>query len=89
MASIILDDHKELFRSETDFEAFVSIVKAAGNQGKSTLVWANQHCVASLGSPIDHKAQVHERMRIRLAEEPELLDDVTDRHKHDEVVDWD
>ena len=85
MAAIILDDHKELFRSEADFEKFVSIVKSAGNNGGPPALWAKGR---DLTPVVDPKTAVVELMTARIIEEPEILDDIVERLKSDDVVDW-
>ena len=88
MAAIILDDHKELFRSEADFEKFVSILGAAGGSRISTSLWVNRRYLATLMPHMNPQEAVRERMDIRIAEEPELLDEIINRLKEDDFVEW-
>ena len=88
MAAIILDDHKELFRSEADFEKFVSILGIAGESRISTSLWVNRQYLASLMPYMNPQEAVRERMDIRIAEEPELLDEIINRLKEDDFVEW-
>ena len=86
MPAIILDEHRELFRSDADFEQFVSLLENAGESPEVTPVWANKRHLAMLLSPAQTKAIVQDRMLQRILERPSLLDNIRERLENDEIV---
>ena len=86
MSAIILDEYRELFRSEADFERFTAVLEAAGTTPEMTSVWANKRHLATLLAPGEARLMVRQRMTQRLLDEPALLDRLKQALTAEEVV---
>ena len=87
MTAIILDDHRNLFRSDADFDQFVALFEGAGESPAATPVWGKKRHLATLFWPADANTHLQDRMLRRIIESPEMLDELRDRLENDEVVD--
>jgi hypothetical protein len=87
MTAIILDEHRNLFRSDADFERFVSLLEGGGGNAEMVSIWANKRHLATLLSPAQTKTLVQARMLQRILERPSVLDEMRDRIEKDEIVD--
>ena len=86
MTAISLDDHRGLFRSEADFDFFVSLFKGAAEGAEMTPVLANQRHLVTLLSPANTTSLVQDLMLRRILGNPSILDDIKDRIENDEIV---
>ncbi len=86
MSTIILDEHRGLFRSDTDFEQFVALFEGAGGSAVMTPVWGRKKHLATLVSPANAATFVQEQMVQRILQRPALLDEISDRLTNDEIV---
>ena len=87
MRAIVLDEHRNRFRSDADFDFFVSLFEGATDEPDLTAVWAKKRHLASLLSPAQTRSLVQHRMLQRILDDPSLLDDVRDRLENDDIVD--
>jgi hypothetical protein len=87
MAAIVLDEHRNRFRSDADFDFIVSLFEQAAEEADMTPVWAKKRHLATLLSPANARSLVRDRMLQRILDDPSLLDDVRDRLENDEIVD--
>ena len=87
MSAIILDDHRGLFRSDTDFEQFVALFEGSGGRAEMTSVWGRQKHLATLVPPATPNTFVKDRIFKAILERPSMLDEVRDRLVNDEIVD--
>jgi hypothetical protein len=83
--SINLDEYKNLFRDDASFDRFVAMLKGAS--GSSTLpIFSGRQLLGGIASPLAMKEYLSERFLKRIAEKPELLEEIADRLENDEVV---
>jgi hypothetical protein len=87
MAPIILDEHRDRFRSDADFDFIVSLFEAVAKEPQLTPVWAKKRHLATLLSPASAKSLVQDRMLQCILDNPSLLDDVRNRLENEELVD--
>jgi hypothetical protein len=86
MVALMLDEHRSMFRSDADFDRFVSLLEAAGGQTEMTPVWAKQRHLVTLLSQTQVHALVREKMLQTILDNPSLLDEMKDRLENDPVV---
>jgi hypothetical protein len=86
MAVLSLDAHRSLFRSEADFDKFVSLMETATAEAGSTPVWAKSRHLATLISREQAKALVQDRILRSILDNPGMLDELKDRLENDEIV---
>lgn len=85
MNAIVLDEHRSRFRSEADFEFFVSLF--APTEKGLISVWAKKRHLATLLTPEDVKSLAQKRALQNILESPSLLDEVRDRLETDDIID--
>ena len=86
MRSLILDEHRNLFKDQESFDQFLQIL--ATNLGQdSSLVLSGGRVLGTVLSPEATKEILYERMIRGISKSPEVLDEIRDRIENDEIVD--
>ena len=86
MSAIVLDDHRNLFRNDADFDHFVSIFQNATQDSEMKPIWAKKRHLATLLSPAEAKTLVQNRMLKRILGQPTLLDEMKSCLENDDIV---
>lgn len=86
MATLVLDEYRELFRDESAYDRFVSDIEHAMANPEITVVWAKKQYLGTLLSPTNAKSLIRDRMLQRILDRPSLLDEMKDRIENDDIV---
>jgi len=78
MSAIFLDSYRNLFRDEIAYRQFVELFRKAVAK-TATPVFADDELVGGVLSPEQTKDLVYDRILRRIAERPELLDELAER----------
>lgn len=83
---MMLDEHKDLFKSEQAFEQFVERMNSSLADAPMLAVFSNKKLLFTVVSPDATKDVLYERILRQLSDDPSILDDIQHRIENEEIV---